>query len=59
MIVLSTFLESFLNSLSNNIKKTLQHFVQSVRKAMSNFELPETQFDRTVREKIVCKPHLE
>jgi len=59
MIILSTFLESFLNSLSNNLKKTLQNLVQSVKKAIRNFELPETQFDRTVRDKIVCKPHLE
>jgi len=31
---------------------------QSERKAISKFELPGTQFERTVRNKIVCKIHL-
>jgi len=35
MIVLSTFLISSLNFLSNNLRKTLQNLVQSVRKAVS------------------------
>jgi len=39
--------------------KTLQKEVQSERKAVSKFELPETLFERTVRYKIVCKTHLE
>jgi len=33
--------------------------VQSGRKALSKFELPETQFKRTVRDKIACKTRLE
>jgi len=40
MTVLSTFLESSLNFLSN--EKT-QNLVQSGRKAVTKFELPETQ----------------
>jgi len=59
MTVLSTFLESSLNFLSDNLKKTLQNFVQSGRKAVSKFELPETQFEKIVRDKIACKSHLE
>jgi len=39
--------------------KTLQKEVQSGRKAVSKFELPETQFEMTVRDKMVCKTHLE
>jgi len=56
--VLSTFLESSLNFLSKNLKKTLQDLVQSGRKVVSKFELPETQFESTVRDKIECKTHL-
>jgi len=41
------------------MKKTLQNLVRSGRKAVSNFELAETQFERTVRDKIDCKIHLE
>jgi len=41
MTVLSTFLESSLNFLSNNLEKTLQILVQSGRKVVSKFELPE------------------
>jgi len=52
MTVLSTSLESPLNFLSNNLKKTLQILVQSGRKVVSKFELPEIQFERTVRNKI-------
>jgi len=51
---LSTFLKSSFNSLSDNLKKTLQNFVQSGRKAVSKFELTETQFEKTVSGKIVC-----
>jgi len=58
MTFLSTFLESSLNFLSTIIKK-LQNLVQSVRKEVSNLKLPETQFKRTVRDKIVCKTYLE
>jgi len=57
MTVLSTFLESSLNFLSNNLKKALQNLVQSGRKAVSKFELPETQFEMTVKDKIACKTH--
>jgi len=39
-------------------EKTLQNLVQSGKKAVSKFELPETQFERTVREIIACKTHL-
>jgi len=59
MVVLSTFLESSLNFLSNNMKKTLKNVVQSGRKAVSKFELPEIQFERAVKNKIVCKTNLE
>jgi len=59
MRVLSTFLESSLNFLINNLKKTLQNLVQSERKAESKFELSETQFIGTVRNKIAYKVHLE
>jgi len=58
MTVLSTFLESLLNFLSNNIKK-LRDWVQSGRKAVSKFELTETQFERTVNDKIAAKTHLK
>jgi len=30
-----------------------------VRKAMSKFELPKMQWERTVRDKISCQTHLE
>jgi len=33
--------------------------VQSGRKAVSKFELTETEFERTVSDKIARKPHLE
>jgi len=39
--------------------KKLQNFLKSGRKAVSKFELPEIQFERTVRDKIDCKTHLE
>jgi len=58
MTVLSTFLESPLNFLSNNLKKTKN--VGTVKKKVgSKFELTETQFEKTVRDKIVCKTYLE
>jgi len=59
MTVLSTFLKSSLNFLSNNMKKTLQNLVQAGRKAASKFEMPGIQFERTVRDKIHYKTHLE
>jgi len=40
-------------------EKTLQNLVQSGRKAVSKFDLPETQFESTVKKKIVCKTHFE
>jgi len=55
MTVLSTFLKFSLKFLSNNLKKPLQ----SGRKTVSNFELPETQFEKTVRDKIASKSHLK
>jgi len=58
MTVLSTFLESSSNFPSNNLKK-IKNLVQSRTKAVSKFELSETQFQKTVRNKIVCKTDLE
>jgi len=40
-------------------KKNTTRLVQSERKAVSKFELPETQFEKTVRNKIACKTHLD
>jgi len=40
-------------------EKTLQNFVQSGRKAVSKFELPETQFQKTVQDKTACQTHLK
>jgi len=40
-------------------KKPLQNHVKSERKVVWKFELSETQFVRTVRDKIACKTHLE
>jgi len=59
MIVLSTFLEFSLNFLFKNEKKHYENLVPSGGKAVSKFELPETQFERTVSDKIHCKTHLE
>jgi len=50
MTVLSTFLETSLNFLSNNLKKTLQNLVQSERKVVSKFELSEIQFEDSQRQ---------
>jgi len=59
---LSTFLESSLNFLPHNQKKNLENLVQSSRKGVSKFELPETQFEArfegTISDKIACKTHL-
>jgi len=43
----------------NNLKKHYKNLVQSGGKGVSKFELPETQFERTVRDKIDYKTHLE
>jgi len=59
MSVSSTFLETLINFLSSNIKKPLQNQVKSRIKVVSNYKLLETQFERTVRDKIACKTHLE
>jgi len=59
MAVLSTFLESSLNFLFDNLKKTLHNLVQSGRKTVLKFELPKTQFEKTLRDKIACKTLLE
>jgi len=59
MTVLSTFLEFSLNFLLNNVKKSLQNLVQSGRKAVSKLKYLETQFERTVKNKIAGKTHLE
>jgi len=58
LTVLSTFLESSLNFLFNNLTKTVQKLIQSERKAVSKVKLPKTQFERTVRDKIACKTYL-
>jgi len=55
MTILSTFLEQ-LYFPYNNLQKTLQNLVQSGRKAVSKFELKETQFERTVKDKSLVKP---
>jgi len=52
-------LESSLNFLSNNLKKRKKIWYSQKKKALSNFELTETQFGRTVRDKIAFKTHLE
>jgi len=59
LFCLNTFLEFSLNFLSNSVKKTLQNLVQSGRKAMGQFDLLESQFERKVIDKITCKTHLE
>jgi len=48
-----------LNFLFNNLKKNYKDLVQSGKEAVSKFELPETQFQKTVRDKITCETHLE
>jgi len=40
-------------------KKTLQNLLQSGKKAVSKFELSETQFLITIRDKIAYKTYLE
>jgi len=55
MTVLSTFLESSLNFLSNDIKNA----TKSGKVSEKSSELPETQFERTVRDKITYKTYLE
>jgi len=59
MTILSTFLESSSNFLFNHLEKILQNLVQSGKKAVSKFELPKSQFESTVRDKIICKIHLK
>jgi len=60
MTVLCTFLETSLNFLFNGShKKTVQNYVQSGKKVVSKFELPKTQFDSIVRDKIDSKTRLE
>jgi len=58
MTILGTFLESLLFSIIWR-KKTLQSWVKLGRKVVSKFDLPETQFERTVRDKMACETHLE
>jgi len=59
MTVLTTFLESSLNFLFNVMKKHYNIWDSRGEKAVSKFELPETQFVRTVKDKITCKTYLE
>jgi len=58
MTVLSTYLESSLNFLFNKLKRTIQ-FSTVKKKSVSKIELPKTQLERAVRDKISCKTHLE
>jgi len=58
MTVLNTFLESLLNFLFNIVKNTTKFGIVR-EKAVSKFELPETQFEKTVVEQIACNTHLE
>jgi len=55
MTVLSTFLESLLNILSNNLKNTTKFGTVREKRGVSKFKLPDTQFERTIKEKIACK----
>jgi len=55
MTILSTFLESSLNFLSNDIKQHYKVNYSQCRKILLKFELSERQFERTVRDKIACK----
>jgi len=59
MTVLSTFLESSLNFIFKNLKKHYKNLVQSERKAVSKFELPQTHFERTDKDKITRQTYLE
>jgi len=52
MTVLRIFLES-------SLKKHYKIWYRSSRKVVSKLKLPETQFERTVRDKIACKTCLE
>jgi len=40
-------------------EKTLQNLVQSGKKAVSKLELTETEFKKTVKDRIAYKTHLE
>jgi len=59
MTVLSIFLKSSLNFLSNNLKKNTTKFCTVREKTVSQFELTETQFERTVSDKIASQTFLE
>jgi len=58
MTISSTFLKSPLNFPSNNIKSPTK-FDTFKEKSGVQFEQPERQFERTVRDKIDCKTLLE
>jgi len=58
MIVLSTFLESSLNFLSNSLEKHYKIWYSQGEKRC-HFELTETQLKKTVKYKIDCKTDLE
>jgi len=59
MTILSTFLVSSLNFLSNDTKKNLKTWYSQEKKVSSKFEQSERQFGKTVRDKITHKTHLE
>jgi len=56
MTVLRTFLDSLLNFLSNN-QENITKFSTVRQKSGVKFELPETQFEKTVSDKIVSKTY--
>jgi len=56
--VLSIFLESSLNFLSNNLKNS-KKFSTVREKSGIKIELTEIHFERTVNHKIGCKTHLQ
>jgi len=59
MTIFTSFLESSLNLLFNNLKKHYEIEYSQVEKRCQKFEPPETQFSRTVTHKIACKAYLE
>jgi len=59
MTIFSTFLESLIHFLSNNLKTTSKFEYSEREKRCQNLTLSELQFEHTVRDKIDCKIHLE
>jgi len=59
MTLWSTFLESSLNFLFNNLKKPFQNLIESERNAVSKFQLLRNSLKKQSGDKIACKTHLE